>query len=372
MNIATRIFLVFLVILGLLGAIVISMTLLADSRKKTAEAKLHLLTSYKLVNQLRQTSDDLTRMARSHVMTGDAVYEQYFHKILAIRDGKLPPPRSYDASYWRFVTAKDLPSDLPASSMPLIEMIKQSGITAGELSILEQSGKNAGLLNDMEKMAFDAMKGLLPDNNGNSAVSRNPDPEYARSLLYGKRYYRIKAELMQAIQRLNGLINDRVYREIDDNKATEDLYWKITALLIIATILFSVLAFLFFRTRVVRPIVSLSNIARKSQSGKVDERATVRSQDEIGVLNDAFNNMIEARLQCEQELENNEKSLQTTLDSMGDAMIATDISGHITRMNPIAEKLCGWKIEDAINRLLPEVFHIINTRTGENHSTNCF
>ncbi len=365
MNIATRIFFVFLVILGLLCAIVISMTLLADSRKKTAEAKLHLLTSYKLVNQLRQTSDDLTRMARSFVMTGDAVYEQYFHKILAIRDGKLPPPGNYDASYWRFVTAKDLPPNLPAGSMPLLEMIKQSGITDKELSILEQSGKNADLLNDMEKMAFDAIKGLLPENNGNMAVSRNPDPEYARSLLYGKRYYRIKAELMQAVQRLNTLINDRVYREIDDNKATEDLYWKITALLIIITILFSVLAFLFFRTRVVRPIVSLSKIARKIQSGKTDERATVSSQDEIGILNGAFNNMVEARLKCEQELESNEKSLKTTLDSMGDAMITTDISGQITRMNPIAEKLCGWKTEDAINRPLPEVFHIVNARTGE-------
>lgn len=59
------------------------------------------------------------------------------------------------------------------------------------------------------------------------------------------------------------------------------------------------------------------------------------------------------------------KNLSITLDSIGDAVIVTDNMGYITRMNPIAEQLTGWKIEEALNKPLSEVFQIQNAITGE-------
>ena len=57
--------------------------------------------------------------------------------------------------------------------------------------------------------------------------------------------------------------------------------------------------------------------------------------------------------------------LATTLNSIGDAVIATDVRGHITFINPEAERLTRWKAKEAAGRLLPEVFHIINEFTRE-------
>jgi len=51
------------------------------------------------------------------------------------------------------------------------------------------------------------------------------------------------------------------------------------------------------------------------------------------------------------------------LQSIGDAVIATDRCGTITLMNPQAEKLTGWDRESAVGRKLGEVFQIINTQT---------
>ncbi len=51
------------------------------------------------------------------------------------------------------------------------------------------------------------------------------------------------------------------------------------------------------------------------------------------------------------------------LQSIGDAVIATDMDGNIILMNPIAEKLTGWKFEEAENKQISEVFHIINQIT---------
>jgi len=67
----------------------------------------------------------------------------------------------------------------------------------------------------------------------------------------------------------------------------------------------------------------------------------------------------------QQELERTKEDLRITLDSIGDAVIATDTSGRIVRMNPVAEELTGWPAEQARGRKLDEVFRICNAQTGE-------
>lgn len=46
--------------------------------------------SYLLADELRQSSDDLTRFARTYVVTQDRKHEQMYWKILAIRNGEKP------------------------------------------------------------------------------------------------------------------------------------------------------------------------------------------------------------------------------------------------------------------------------------------
>src|SRR5262249_35018879 len=57
--------------------------------------------------------------------------------------------------------------------------------------------------------------------------------------------------------------------------------------------------------------------------------------------------------------------LRTTLTSIGDAVIATDLDGLITLMNPVAEKLTQWKSSEAIGRPLADVFRIVNQETRQ-------
>jgi PAS domain S-box-containing protein len=57
--------------------------------------------------------------------------------------------------------------------------------------------------------------------------------------------------------------------------------------------------------------------------------------------------------------------LAGTLSSIGDAVIATDPTGHITFMNGAAERLTGWRALDAEGRDLEEVFSIFNEQTRE-------
>jgi PAS domain S-box-containing protein len=60
-----------------------------------------------------------------------------------------------------------------------------------------------------------------------------------------------------------------------------------------------------------------------------------------------------------------QRELATTMDSIGDGVIATDLQGRITRMNPVAETLTGWAFADAKGQPLSEVFRIINEVTRQ-------
>ena len=74
-------------------------------------------------------------------------------------------------------------------------------------------------------------------------------------------------------------------------------------------------------------------------------------------------NLLKIASDSEEELRESTENLRITLESIGDAVIATDIKGNVTRMNPIAEKLTGWTIADAAGKPLPEVFKIVNAQT---------
>ena len=65
------------------------------------------------------------------------------------------------------------------------------------------------------------------------------------------------------------------------------------------------------------------------------------------------------------QLEGNRENLATTLYSIGDGVISTDINGLIVNMNPLAEKLCGWDLADAKGKEFAEVFHIHNAENPE-------
>jgi PAS domain S-box-containing protein len=54
-----------------------------------------------------------------------------------------------------------------------------------------------------------------------------------------------------------------------------------------------------------------------------------------------------------------------TLNSIGDGVICTDVTGNITYLNPVAESMTGWSREEACGRRLPEVLRIIDGDSRE-------
>jgi diguanylate cyclase (GGDEF)-like protein/PAS domain S-box-containing protein len=62
----------------------------------------------------------------------------------------------------------------------------------------------------------------------------------------------------------------------------------------------------------------------------------------------------------------NEKNwAQTTLECIGDSVICTNLAGNVTFLNPVAERMTGWSLMEAVGRPLTDSFQIIDAATGD-------
>lgn len=94
----------------------------------------------------------------------------------------------------------------------------------------------------------------------------------------------------------------------------------------------------------IRHIRSLANRVLNKQ-GEVERLLGINiDMTEVKELNDA--------------LFQEKERLHITLDSIGEAVVCTDMNMNITFMNPVAEKMSGWTQQEALNKPLLSVFHI--------------
>ena len=82
------------------------------------------------------------------------------------------------------------------------------------------------------------------------------------------------------------------------------------------------------------------------------------------LLPKALGSMIERAMIAEALFDEKERA-QVTLNSIGDAVVSTDVSGQVTSLNVIAEGLTGWPNDEAVGHPLEDVFRIIDATTRE-------
>lgn len=119
-----------------------------------------------------------------------------------------------------------------------------------------------------------------------------------------------------------------------------------------------------------RRLEKITITAQRLTEGDLTARTNIYDRDELGQLAAAFDNMVQRLVENEKELnqtlsdvQSSEQNLTITLNSIGDAVITTDAEGKVTRMNPVAETLTGWSLDDAQKKRLHTIFPIVDAST---------
>ena len=169
--------------------------------------------SYLLADELRQSSDDLTRMARTYAVTGDPKYKAYFDTILAIRNGEASRPMEYHNIYWDFFAATGMPPRVDTPPKALKELMKEADFTETEFALLRETENESNELVNLENQAMNAMVGIFTDSMGDP-LQGEPDRELARNLLHGDAYHHAKEKIMKPLERFFDTLDHRTSGEI--------------------------------------------------------------------------------------------------------------------------------------------------------------
>jgi signal transduction histidine kinase/CheY-like chemotaxis protein len=244
--------------------------------------------SYLLADELRQSSDDLTRMVRTYVITGDPRFERFYWQILAIRNGEAPRPRDYNRIHWDLVAGEPgFRFRYDTARLSLRARMEQVGFTSAELAKLEEAESNSNELVESERTAFNARKGLFRDSMGQFTIKGIPDLHLARRILYDAKYHAAKAGIMRPVNESCALLDARTSTDVSAAEHRAGLYLAVVFVLL--GLVLTWLAFSYFVVR--RKVKSLTQLERETRhvgAGTYTSRLDVRSRDEIGALARAF------------------------------------------------------------------------------------
>ena len=248
--------------------------LMNQNEKALAEKKEQRYQSYLLADQLRQSSDDLTRMARTYVISGNSQYEKMYWDILAIRNGDKPRPQDYDRIYWDLVLTYGNKPRPDGEAVALQELMKQAGFTEAEFAKLREAQKNSDALVKTETIAMNAVKGLYDDGSGNYVKKGEPDLEMARRIMYDAQYHKDKAIIMRPIDEFFQLLDERTKAQVESHaKKADFLLFMIQIVVLLLTIL-AVAIGIFVTTRILILVggepAEIAKIAEQVANGKLN------------------------------------------------------------------------------------------------------
>lgn len=200
---------------------------MVKNQHKLLDAYQNRYTSFLLANQLRQSSDDLTRFARAYAATSDPRFENYFNDVLAIRNGEKARPEHYERIYWDLVVAGESPPFLPLRAVSLYQLMVEAGFSEDELAILQQAEASSNLLTEQEKQAMNAVKGVFVDEFGRFTRTGEPDTQMALDILFSAAYHRQKAIIMRPMNEFIRLLDKRTSAQITDLSNRNDLLFTV-------------------------------------------------------------------------------------------------------------------------------------------------
>ncbi|MGZ5030870.1 MAG: PAS domain-containing sensor histidine kinase [Methylobacter sp.] len=342
---------------GLLVALISTFVLYVLAEKQIDRAHETRYISQQLAEELRQSSDDLTNMVRSYVVTGNPNYERNYYEILDIRDGKLPRPEHYENIYWDLVLSNGH-RPYPASNrqFALLDMMKQTGFTDAEFAKLAEAKANSDSLTQIEFAAMALVKSVGSD------AEKNRDK--ARLMVFDQNYMLAKAAIMNPISDFHKMLDQRTKNTV--LLAEQRAFF----LRILVGALAALLVFMLWRNyrqlgkTLGGSVYDVYSHLERIGKGDFSTSISIPPEHKSSIL--GFLAETQAKLE---ELKNHNQALlertQQIIDTSLDAIIVMDSSGIINTWNPQAEIIFGWSAAEAIGHKLSDI--IIPAEDQTNH-----
>lgn len=254
------------IILSLIFLAILSFSLLSN-QSDLYESQRIRHKSYLAADELRQSSDDLTRLCRTYVSTGDDKWEKKYWEVLEIRNGKKERP--------------------DGRTIALQQIMKDLGFTDKEFEQLKIAERNSNELVHTETVAFNAMKGLFEDASGNYTKQDTIDKELAQRIMFDSKYHQDKEKIMRPIDEFFNLLDQRTKRTVKKYRDRANFLIAGIIMLIIIIVVISLVSYFTIQKRIIRNLGGepdqMKHIAQELASGNLTISAS-NQKNTIGIL----------------------------------------------------------------------------------------
>ena len=301
---------IFTLLIVLLGAMVCSLILLVKTEVEITASEKRRFDSYLLADELRQSSDDLTNMARLFVVSGKERFAKQFQEILDIRSGKQPRPENYGLIYWDLILDTTERSEVEGETLSLEDRMIREGFTTKEFKELVEAEYLSNQLAELETIAMNAVRGKFDDGTGHFEKEGPPDFELARQIMFGDEYLQAKSAIMKPINQFLLLLEGRTKSEVLELRKKGRIYMWISVGLSILAIVLSIGSILLLNKKVLNPLRLVSEATQQVIKGDYTYHIDYSSSNEFGKLVEAFNLMVEKTGRYVTDISNTNKTLE--------------------------------------------------------------
>lgn len=298
-----RQFIVMSAVVALFSLALLGLTLLLlENQDTVVRAEMVSRTSIDLARELRHSSDELTRLARTYVVTGDSAYERAYWEILAVRNGTAPRA--------------------DGSRISLRTLMQNIGFTEAEFAKLKEAEDNSNALVATETAAFQAVIGRFLPRPG--AMSLNAadytrtgpiDRAFAVRIMHDKKYHDDKAVIMAPIDDAIVMVMARTQGAVESAVARSRHLILLSSVASVLLIGMLAVSYLTAQRPVLRAVESLRVQLDGLSSGRasLSTRLQVTRRDELGEVAAAFNRLMDRLLGLVQRIQ--ESGIRVTSSS---------------------------------------------------------
>ena len=240
----SRLIKVLIIVFTISASLNVAFALLADqARDRQVDALQQRIQLTYALHDMQSVSIDLTRLARSYVVTGDIqYYNEFINEIENVR-------RRENA----------------------VLVFESLGVPQNELDLIRHAMELDSTLADLDDLAFDAVK--------------SGDFDLATQIIYGVEYEEARRPIIETLDQLGHIVRDRTQGEMDAAYASASFF---SAFSLVITVIYAILsiigiALILRKISPIRKLMSLLNdVANGNMNVNIDR--TGISKDEIGML----------------------------------------------------------------------------------------
>lgn len=342
-----------LIAILLIGTFSVLMAL-RSSQSNLAKTEDIRYKSYLVADELRQSSDDLTKLARLYVVSKQSdsaqasEYLREYNAILDIRNGKVPRPEDYQKIFWDFaaVSGKNPTADSNVKKS-LLDIMKDLNFSSDELALLDQANKNSDGLVATEVMAMNLADGKIGAAEKAAMLPGETPQQTAIRIMHDKTYMSNKAKIMEPINQFFGKLDARTQLAVD--KAQRQV--KILSIAGIISLAISFIILIIILWIMLKAVIKSIYVLKdkldglSKAGGDLTTKIVVNSRNEMGELASSVNIFIDNLRSIVTGIINDSRKATESVETLNKTIIR--INENVTDISAATEELAAGMEETA-------------------------